>query len=535
MSPLKATALWGEAFEIKDSPKEAKKIIKKIKEPKEPVAVVKKQTSHMSIQERLRLIEQDVKSTLGVYETNTQVIYSKEQFHDYITAAIAFGYIAIDTETNNSLDPVTCKLMGLCLYTPIEQSVYIPVNHVDVNTNIRLNPQITEQDIAEELQRLSDTYIIMHNGKFDYEVIKCTTGIELHIDWDTMIGAKLLDENELSAGLKQQYIEKIDPSIEKYSIEHLFKDVEYAVVNPELFALYAATDAYMTYKLYEYQKQEILKIPSVLHLAETIEMPLVRVIAEMELAGMEVDQEYGKLLSRKYHNILNRIDADIETELNKLSEKISAWRLTPEANNKPLKANGSESKSKSEQLAEPINLASPTQLAILIYDILQAPVVNKKSPRSTGEAELKILAEQLKLPLLDLVLKRREQVKLLSTYIDTIPELASRWPDGRVRTHFNQYGAATGRLSSSEPLNFQNIPAKNKEIRMLFKAKEIYELVEPQDNQYKVSKFSEIYTDSGWKYASDCRVGDIIITDDDIQKTLKSCTQKDNFYIFEVT
>lgn len=80
----------------------------------------------------------------------------------------------------------------------------------------------------------------------------------------------------------------------------------------------------------------------------------------------------------------------------------------------------------------------------------------------------------------------------------------------------------------------QNIPSKNKEIRMLFKAKEIYELVEPQDNQYKVSKFSEVYTDSGWKYASDCRVGDIIITDDDIQKTLKSCTQKDNFYIFEV-
>ena len=68
-------------------------------------------------------------------------------------------------------------------------------------------------------------------------------------------------------------------------------------------------------------------------------------------------------------------------------------------------------------------------------------------------------------------------MKLITTYIDVIPELATRWPDGRVRTHFNQMGAATGRMSSSDPLNIQNIPSHNKEIRMLFKAKDNHILI----------------------------------------------------------
>ena len=86
--------------------------------------------------------------------------------------------------------------------------------------------------------------------------------------------------------------------------------------------------------------------------------------------------------------------------------------------------------------------------------MLKAPQVNKNSPRGTGEEDLKQIDEKLNLPLIKLILKRREYVKLISTYVDTIPELATRWKDGRVRTHFNAYGAATGRLSSSDPINF---------------------------------------------------------------------------------
>ena len=480
-------SLWGDEFVIKETPKETKKLIEKIKNPKKDITVVAEKaikSKSVSIEDKLQLIRDNVYQILGVYKENTVVIKNKEQLHDYIMSAIHNGVIAVDTETNNSLDPITCKIMGLCIYTPGQKNAYVPVNHINYQTNERLEWQLTESDIKEQLQFLldSNTPIIMHNGKFDYQVIKCTCGIELSIYWDTLIGAKLLDENERSAGLKQQYIEKIDPSIQKYDIEHLFS-IEYAVVDPDIFALYAATDAFMTYKLYLYQRDLFMQtdMQRVYSLFTDIEMPLVHVIAEMELQGMAIDQEYAQRLSAKYHKKLDAIDIELNAELAKLQPTIAEWRQTPDANYHPPKKSSTDSeavgKSKSEQLTDPINLASPTQLAILIYDILKCPVVNKKSPRGTGEEELKSIAEKLKLPVFDLIIKRREQIKLLSTYIDVIPEIAKRWDDGRVRTHFNQYGAATGRLSSSEPLNFQNIPSHNKDIRLLFTAKPGYKIV----------------------------------------------------------
>lgn len=515
------TSLWGDDFEIKDTVKESKKIISKINQPKE----VKKDSNiraslkskKLSLEDKLNIINENVNKTLGVYKSSTIVIKTREQLISYIDKAINNKIIAIDTETNNSLDPITCKLMGPCIYTPGMDSAYIPINHKDYTTDERLPWQLTEQDILEQFSRLDNIIILTHNGKFDYEVLKCTTGLELHIDWDTMIGAKLLDENEHSAGLKQQYIDKIDPSIEKYSIDGLFEDIEYAYVDPDVFALYAATDAWMTYKLYEWQMKQFEKPDNsrLYNLAKTIEMPLVRVLAEMELTGMEVDQEYGKLLSAKYHKKLDEIDEQIHEELIHLQPKIEAWRLTSEATYRPPKKSGEgEGKSKSEQLADPINLGSPTQLAILFYDVLKAPIVDKKQPRATGEDALKAISEHLKLKICSLLLKRRELVKLISTYVDVIPELASKWPDGRVRTHFNQYGAATGRLSSSDPINFQNIPSHNREIRMLFKASSSDTVIETLDDKFTVSKWTEVETSSGFKFAQSLVLGDVLIVND---------------------
>lgn len=468
-------SLWGEEFTIKETPKETKKIINKIKQPKEVKFVDEAKavkSKKLSIDEKLKIITDKVNQTLGVYKENTVVIKTKQQLVEYIDKAIENKELAVDTETNNSLDPVTCKLMGPCFYTPGMKNAYVPINHVNKDTNERFDWQLTEADIKEQLARLTDVKLIFHNGKFDYEVIKCTCDIQLKIFWDTMIGAKILNENERSAGLKQQYIDKIDPNIEKYSIDALFEDIEYAVVDPDIFALYAATDAYMTYRLYQWQKEQFEKPGNekLYKMFLDIEVPVTEVIAEMELAGVEVDQEYAKLLSAKYHKQLDSVDAQINKELETLKPKIDSWRLTPDANYKPPKKSGEgEGKSKSEQLTYPINLGSPTQLAILFYDILKAPIVDKKQPRATGEDALKAIADHLNLDICSLLLKRRELVKLLSTYIDVIPELAKRWPDGRVRTHFNSLGAATGRLSSSDPINLQNIPSHNKEIRMLFK------------------------------------------------------------------
>ena len=417
------------------------------------------------------MIEEEVIRILGVYREQTIVIRTREDLTKYIDAAITNEEIAIDTETNNSLVPLTCKLMGPCIYTPGQKNAYIPINHVDVNTRELLPDQLTEQDIKEEFLRLTNTKIIMHNGKFDFEVIKCTCGVELEIYWDTMIASRILDETE-RANLKQQYITKIDPSIEKYSIEQLFEGVEYAIVRPEIFALYAATDAFMTYKLYQWQKAQFAApgCEKMYNLFMNIEMPLVKVCADMEMTGITIDKEYAGRLSKMYHGQLDEVDRKINAELEKYRQIIEEWRKTPEANHKEAKVNkkGEQtwSKSKNEQLSDPPSMTSPTQLAIFFYDVLQHPVVDKKSPRGTGEDILL----KMDYPIVKLILEKRGLEKLIGTYVDKLPECVL--PEtGRLHAHFNQIGADTGRFSSSDP-NLQNIPSHRKDIRMMFRAAE---------------------------------------------------------------
>ena len=466
-------SLWGDEFEVPSEKKEVKKVAKKGSSPKDPKVETRKamKSKTVSTFDKLQLIYEEVNRVLGGYTSNTKVITSKDELSQYIDEAIRNGIIAIDTETNNSLEPLTCLLMGACIYTPGQLSAYIPVHHTQPDTDILIENQLTELDIKEQFERLSNTKILMHNGKFDYEVIKCTCNCVLNIYWDTEIAARILDENEL-AGLKKQYILHIDSTQEKYDIEHLFQGIPYAYVKPEIFALYAATDAYITYRLYEWQKEQFNKPGNekLFDLFMNVEMPVVPVCAEMELYGIEIDKEYAKRLSNKYHKKVDEVNAKIDAELSKYSDKISAWRLTKEANYKERNSKPNKTgeftykKSKNEQLENPPQLNSPTQLAILLYDILGTPAQDKKSPRGTGEEIL----QKINLPICDLILEKRGLEKLIGTYIDKIPECVNS-KDNRLHAHFNQLGAGTGRFSSSNP-NLQNIPSHVKEIRLMFRA-----------------------------------------------------------------
>lgn len=559
-------SLFGEDFEIKTETVKAKKLAKKINAETEETDTKKAlKSKKISLEERLQIINTNVLQILGKQKNNTLVIRDIVTLHNYIDKAIAFGEIAIDTETNNSLDPITCKLMGPCLYVPGEKAAYIPINHINIATGKLLENQLTEEQCKIEFQRLIDNNvkIDMHNGKFDYQVIKCTCGIALPIYWDTMVAARLLNENE-RAGLKQQYIEKIDPSQEKYSIDHLFENVQYAQVDPEIFALYAATDSMMTYKLKVLQEEELSKdeygphldisgkhmVNGLRWLFHEVEMPIVTITAEMELTGVAVDKEFGKKLKEKYENKLNEVDSAINLELEALRPQIDAWKLTKEANERSkmrpaaktkmstekIEAQYTEvdeigrfkyGKPRVEQLTDPINLASPTQLAILFYDILKSPQVNKTNPRATGEEEMNAIKEKTNLKICDLLLQRRGIMKLLTTYIDTIPTLTEHWPDGRIRFHLNSLGTDTGRYSSGGKLKFfengesievsginiQNIPSGSPEIRNLFIGDTKYGEVTSEDNVFIVEEYSEIETDNGWKYCSDLVEGNLLIID----------------------
>lgn len=176
MTELATYSLWGEEFSIPSSTEQAKKILKKIKAPKE-VTVEKQITSKKTpLDEKLRLIEREVLKKLGKRRGTITVIKSREQLNSYINSAIANGIIAIDTETNKSLDPLTCVLMGPCIYTRGQKAAYIPLHHRDFQTGREYEWQLKEEDIKEEFQRLLDAGVktIWHNYKFDFKVIGCT-------------------------------------------------------------------------------------------------------------------------------------------------------------------------------------------------------------------------------------------------------------------------------------------------------------------------------------------------------------------------
>ncbi len=495
------TSLWGEEFEVKKP--EPKTIIQKIKNPKNVKTVTKKTSSQyndISINERIKSIKENVEQILGRYAQNTICIRNYEEFVDYINTAISVNELAVDTETNNSLDPISCKIMGLCLYSPNQKSAYIPVNHVNKDTNILLDGQITEEQIKEQLQKVVDSKckVIMHNGKFDYSVIKQTCGIELPCYWDTQIAARILNENEFSSALKEQYRLKVDSTADKYDIEHLFEGLPYEIFDPELFALYAATDSYKTYYLYKWQEEQF-NLSDNKRLKDVflnIEMPVVQITAEMQLAGICIDNEYAERLSKKYHAKLEAAEKVIDDTLKEYETAIMEWRKTPEANYKPKSKKPNKNgeytlqKSKSEQLANPPQVSSPQQLAILLYDVLKIPVVDQNAPRGTGEDILK----QIKNPLCSAILTKRGLDKLIGTYIDKIPKCVHE-KDHRLHASFNQLGTDTGRFSSNEP-NLQNIPSHDRSIRLMFIPAEGNALVGSDFSQQEprtLAKFSNCY------------------------------------------
>lgn len=420
--------------------------------------------------DKLEIIKIEVLRNLGKYKDTTIVIRDQETLHKYIEASVKNGILAIDTETTG-LNPFVDNVVGLCLYTPNEKQAYIPINHVSYMDGNRLANQLTESQIAEELNYLGDTKIVMHNAKFDKRMLKNQCKADVSVYWDTMLGARCINELE-SAALKFQYATHIEGHSKEYDFDSLFKGVCFNLIPIDIAALYAATDPFITYELYEYQK-EILDRPEnskVKSILLDIEMPLLEVVCAMEDYGIKIDTKYANELSVIYHSKLDDIMVKVNEELDKYSQQIKQYKITHP----------------SVKLSDPISISSPVQLAILLYDILKLPQV---SGRGTGEEVLK----KLNIPLCDVILEYRGVSKLLTTYIDKLPGVAEK--DGRIHASFNQVGADTGRLSSSDP-NLQNIPSHDKLIRKMFVASPGYIMVGNDFSQQEPRHLANFSQDS---------------------------------------
>lgn len=423
------------------------------------------------IMERMPSIRAMANRYLGQYADIYRIIQDERELEDYITKAIEDGELAIDTETNG-LDFGEMTIAGLCLYSPSQTGAYVPLNHVNYITMTKLDGQLSERFVAKQLTRLKDTKLIFFNAKFDIRVINQTLGVELIPYWDGYIGARLLNENEPDNGLKalhNKYVLK--GKGESFDYESIFRGVPFSHIPINIAYLYAAHDPVITYELYKFQEPFLTKdhptciernLQGVAYVFREIEMPLINIVAQMEDTGIALDLEYARSLEEEYGQKLQKVEQEFFEELARYQDDIDNYR----------KQMGPACK-----LDEKINLNSPTQLAILFYDVLGIAPIDKKSPRGTGEEVL----EKINIPLTHILLEYRRLQKLMSTYIIKLPtSLNPR--TGRLHASFNQMGTDTGRFSSTDP-NMQNIPARNKDIRQMFVASEGYYLLSSDYSQ----------------------------------------------------
>jgi DNA polymerase I len=336
-----------------------------------------------------------------------------------------------DTETTSE-DPVLAKLAGISFSWEEGAAYYVGTceggnegRKLDIELVIRKLKDIFEDDSIKKTAQ---------NAKYDY-IVLANYGIHVKgMTFDTMVASYLLNPSRLSHGLDDISFEYLSHKMTT-PIQDLIGKGKTAItmdkVDVEKVSDYSCEDSDVTFRLKKILEKDISQ-KGLDELLYKVEMPLVEVLAEMEISGVSIDKEYLAGLSR-----------EMEKRLEKLTGKIY------------------------ELAGEEFNINSPKQLSVILFDKMKLPVIRRtKTGLSTDEEVLTKLA--LSHPLPEKLLEYRELSKLKSTYVDSLPDLINP-ATNRVHASFNQTVTATGRLSSSGP-NLQNIPIRTEEGRKIRKA-----------------------------------------------------------------
>ncbi|SCY33750.1 DNA polymerase I [Desulfoluna spongiiphila] len=338
--------------------------------------------------------------------------------------------VAVDTETTD-LSPMRAEVVGISVAMEPHEAYYIPFGH----TGLESDKQLSKEAVFSVMKPILEDPDISKCGqniKYDLLVLK-GAGIELAgIAFDTMIASYLLNPTRRSHGLDELALELFDHQNIKFEEvagkgknQLLFSEVPLSQAVP-----YAAEDADITLMIAEEFKKE-LEAKNLTELFDTMEMPLMHVLAEMEHTGVAVNEEALVTISKTFETEMNTIEATIY------------------------------------QLAgEEFNINSSQQLGAILFEKLELPVqkkTKKKTGYSTDVEVLTALAAKHDLPAQ--VIRYRTLAKLKSTYADALVGLIHPTTH-RIHTSYNQTVAVTGRLSSSNP-NLQNIPVRSDEGRMI--------------------------------------------------------------------
>ncbi len=342
--------------------------------------------------------------------------------------------VSLDTETN-SLNPIDAELVGigLCLGEENDDLFYIPLGH---QRKKETSNQLSIEDVFSKLRNWIEDpkkEKALQNSKFDRQIF-FNHGLDLKgVTFDTLLADYLLNNQE-KHGLSEICFRLFGFKPPSFK-DTVGKNKDFSFVDIDEASIYCGYDVFLTFKIVKIFKESFSKEKDeLIKLFEEIELPLEPVLSQMEMNGITIDIPYLDKLSKELKSTLE----DIESKVYELAE-------------------------------ESFNLSSPKQLGEILFEKLN---LDKKKSRKTktGWSTDAVVLERLvdEHEIIQHLIKHRTLSKLLSTYIDALPNLINE-KTGRVHTNFNQAATATGRLSSSNP-NLQNIPVRTEFSRRIRKA-----------------------------------------------------------------
>lgn len=384
-------------------------------------------------------------------------------FEAWLARLSAAEVFAFDTETDG-LDYMQARIVGVSFAIEAGQAAYVPLAH----DYLGAPAQLDRDWVLGRLKPLLEDPLrpkIGQNLKFDRNVLRNHGVLLQGIAYDTMLESYVL--NATASRHNMDDLAAYYLGVQTIRFEDIagkgVKQLTFNQIELDKAAPYAAEDADITLRLHQTLWPRIMADTKLLQVYDTLERPLVPILADMERRGALISVSLLAAQSR-----------EIESRLNELEQQ--AHQVAGQA----------------------FNLSSTKQLGEILFEKLGLPIL-KKTPKgapSTAEEVLVELAEQYELP--RLLLEHRTLAKLKSTYTDKLPQMVSA-VSGRVHTSYHQAVTATGRLSSSDP-NLQNIPIRTDEgrrIRQAFIAAPGYRLVAADYSQIELRIMAHLSGDQG--------------------------------------
>ncbi len=375
----------------------------------------------------------------GKAELLVHIINSPQTLQDLCNRLANAEILALDTETT-STNQMRAELVGISLAMNKAEAFYIPVGHLSIT-----DEQLPIEMVLNALHApLTEPKLpkVGHNAKYDY-VVLARYGLRVYpITFDTMIAEWLINPSSKNLGLKN--LAWVRLGVKMLEIEELIGKGKNQKAMSEVpiskVAQYAADDAEVLLHLIPLLQEELEKCQAT-NLFQNLEMPLIPILADMEMNGVRLDTDFLTKMSEELAGRMQAIEAQIY-----------------------------------EAVGFSFNLNSPQQLSEALFNRLGLAPAGRRARTATGffstsAGSLEALSGTH--PVVDWILEYRELSKLKSTYVDALPHQVNPIT-GRVHTSYNQTGSVTGRIASSDP-NLQNIPIRTelgRQVRRAFIADE---------------------------------------------------------------